>query len=175
MHLTSPKVIHKLVRFTLFLTHGRILIDFSVYSKLVWAKSYIYSSLIFNGHILSLVHFFCTLQLCCPSEKNAGGNSLLLGLVKSREAKIGMQIRPAIADSEKYFDVILSLDFVKKLQSNKLQFDAIPRAHSFVEKVDKEWVTVTASTPNSFELSCSIYSYLNACSLDKVSIVEVRE
>ncbi|WVZ26637.1 hypothetical protein V8G54_005181 [Vigna mungo] len=115
------------------------------------------------------------IELCCPSEKNAGGNSLLLGLVKSREAKIGMQIRPTIADSEKYFDVILSLDFVKKLQSNKLQFDAIPRAHSFVEKVDKEWVTVTTSTPNSFELSCSIYSSLNACSLDKVCIVEVRE
>ncbi|BAT73560.1 hypothetical protein LR48_Vigan01g038000 [Vigna angularis] len=115
------------------------------------------------------------IELCCPSEKIAGGNSLLLGLVESREAKIGMQIRPTITDSEKYFDVILSMDFVKKLQSNKLQFDAIPRAHSCVEKVDKEWVTVTTSTPNSFELSCSIYSSLNACSLDKVCIVEVTE
>ncbi|KAK7369188.1 hypothetical protein VNO80_11223 [Phaseolus coccineus] len=113
------------------------------------------------------------IELCCPSEKIGGGNSLLLGLINKREAKIGMQISPTTADSEKYFDVILSLDFVKKLQSNKLQFDAIPRAHSFVEKVDKEWVTVTTSTPNSFELSCSIYSSLNACSLDKVCIVEV--
>jgi len=172
--------VHKLVHFTLFLTHGRNLIHFtffsrtSVYRKLIWAKSYFYSSLIFNGHILSLVHFCCTfLQLCCPSEKIGGGNSLLLGLMKSQEAKIGMQISPTIADSEKYFDVILSLDFLK-LQSNKLQFDAIPRAHSFIEKVDKEWVTVTTSTPNSFELSCSIYSSLNACSLDKVCIVEVR-
>jgi len=147
-----------------------------VFIENLWAKSYIYYSLVFNGHILSLVHFCCTfLQLCCPSEKIAGGNSLLLGMVKSREAKIGMQIQPTISDSEKYFDVIFSLDFVKKLQSSKLQFDAIPRAHSFVEKVDKEWVTVTTSTPNSFELSCSIYSSLNACSLDKVCIVEVRE
>ncbi|TKY60101.1 Ribosome maturation factor RimM [Spatholobus suberectus] len=117
------------------------------------------------------------IELCCPSEKIAGGNSLLLGLINSREAKIGIQISPTIADSEKKFDMILSMDFVKKLtkQSNKLQFDAIPKAHSFVEKVDKDWVTVTSSTPNSCELSCSIYSSLNACSLDKVCIVEVRE
>lgn len=107
----------------------------------------------------------------------AGGNSLLLGLINSREVKIGIQISPTITDSEEYFDMILSMDFVKKLtkQSNKLQFDAIPKAHSFVEKVDKEWVTVTSSGPNSYELSSSIYSSLNACSLDKVCIVEVRE
>lgn len=107
----------------------------------------------------------------------AGGNSLLLGLINSREAKIGIQISPKITDSEENFDLIFSMDFVKKLtkQSNKLQFDAIPKAHSFVEKVDKEWVTLTSSTPNSYELSCSIYSSLNACSLDKVCIVEVRE
>ncbi|CAJ1938428.1 unnamed protein product [Sphenostylis stenocarpa] len=118
------------------------------------------------------------IELCCPSEKIACGNSLLLGMINSREAKIGMQISFKMADSEKYFDLILSTDVVKKLmkQSNKLQFDAIPRAHSFVEKVDKEWVTVpSSSTPNSFELSCSIYSSLNSCSLDKVCIVEVRE
>ncbi|XP_020208904.1 uncharacterized protein LOC109793843 [Cajanus cajan] len=117
------------------------------------------------------------IELCCPSEKIAGGNSLLLGLINSREATIGVQISPKIAESEIFFDMILSMDFVKKLsnQSNKLQFDAIPKVHSFVEKVDKEWVTVTSSSPNSYELSSSIYSSLNACSLDKVCIVEVRE
>ncbi|KAG5025252.1 hypothetical protein JHK86_021166 [Glycine max] len=117
------------------------------------------------------------IEVCCTSEKMAGGNSLLLGLINSREAKIGIQISPKITDSEENFDLIFSMDFVKKLtkQSNKLQFDAIPKAHSFVEKVDKEWVTLTSSTPNSYELSCSIYSSLNACSLDKVCIVEVRE
>ncbi|RDX63807.1 rimM [Mucuna pruriens] len=117
------------------------------------------------------------IELCCPSEKIAGGNSLLLGLINSREAKIGIQISPTITDSEETFDMILSMDFLKKLtkQSSKLQFDANPKAHSFVEKIDKEWVTVTSSTPNSYELSCSIYSSLNACSLNEVCIVEVRE
>ncbi|XP_061362563.1 uncharacterized protein LOC133306282 [Gastrolobium bilobum] len=116
-------------------------------------------------------------ELCCPSERIAGGNSLLLGLVHSQEAKIGIQISPTIADSDKNFDIIFSMDFVKKLtkQTNKLQFDAIPKANSFVEKVDKDWVTVTSSIPNSYELSCSIYSSLNTCSLDKVCVVEVRE
>ncbi|KAK7359155.1 hypothetical protein VNO77_01102 [Canavalia gladiata] len=115
-------------------------------------------------------------EICRPSERIAGGNSLLLGLVYSRLAKIGIQISPTKADSDKNFDAIFSMDFVKKLtqQGNKLQFDAIPKAHSFVEKVDEEWVTVKSSTPNSYELSCSIYSSLNACSLDKVCAVEVR-
>ncbi|KAL3020602.1 hypothetical protein AAZX31_05G153300 [Glycine max] len=117
------------------------------------------------------------IEFCCPSERTAGGNSLLFGLINSREAKIGIQISPKITDLEENFDMIFSMDFVKKLtkQSNKLQFDAIPKAHSFVEKVDKEWVTVTSSTPNSYELSCSIHDSLNACSLDKVCIVEVTE
>lgn len=128
--------------------------------------------------MLSLIHLCCTfLQLCCPSERTAGGNSLLLGLVNSREANIGIQISPTIANPDENFDMIFSMDFVKKLtkQSNKLQFNAIPKANSFVENVDKEWVTVTSSTPNSYELSCSIYSSINACPLDKVCIVEVRE
>ena len=82
-----------------------------------------------------------------------------------------------MADSDKNFDMIFSMDFVNKLmkQGNKLQFDAMPKANSFVEKVDKDWVTVTSSTTNSYELSCSIYSFLNACSLDKVCILQVRE
>lgn len=128
-------------------------------------------------HILSLIHLCCTLlQICCPSERIAGGNSLLLGQVISGDANIGIQISPSIADSEKHFDMIFSMDFVKLMkQSNKLQFEAIPKANSFVEKVDKDWVTVTSSTPNSYELSCSIYSSLNACPLDKVCVVEVRE
>ncbi|MED6159293.1 hypothetical protein PIB30_040977 [Stylosanthes scabra] len=119
------------------------------------------------------------IEVCCPSERIAGGNSLLLGLVRSRGADIGIQISHAnaIADSEKNVNMIFSMDFVSKLlkQGNILQFDAIEKANSFVEKVDKEWVTVTSSTPNSFELSCNIYSSLNACPLDKVCVLQVRE
>ncbi|GAU18774.1 hypothetical protein TSUD_80630 [Trifolium subterraneum] len=116
-------------------------------------------------------------EVCCPCETNVGGNSQLLGLVNSREARLGIQISPKTVDPDENFDMILSLDFIKKLtkQSYKLQFDATPKTNSFVENVDKDWVTVTSSTPNSYELSCSIYSSLNACPLDKVCIVEVRE
>ncbi|KAE9601218.1 putative 16S rRNA processing protein RimM [Lupinus albus] len=112
-------------------------------------------------------------EICSPSERVAGGNSLLLGLVDSREANVGVQISPSVADPEKSFDMIFSMDFLKKLlkQSNKLQFDAIPKSNSFVEKIDKDWVTVTSSIPNSYELSCSIYSSLNACLLEKVCVV----
>nr|AFK38753.1 unknown [Lotus japonicus] len=117
------------------------------------------------------------IELCCPNERISGGNSLLLGLVSSRTAKIGIQISPTIADLDENFDMILSMDFVKKLtkQSNKLQFDATPKTNSYVEKVDKDWVTVTSTTPNSYELSCSIYNSLNLCSLDQVCMVQVRE
>lgn len=117
------------------------------------------------------------LELCCPCERSVGGNSLLVGLVDAREAKIGIQISPTIADPDENFDMILSMEFVKKLtkQSYKLRFDATAKTNSFIESVDKDWVTVTSSTPNSYELSCSVYSSLNACPLDKVCIVEVRE
>ncbi|XP_058731631.1 uncharacterized protein LOC131603351 [Vicia villosa] len=116
-------------------------------------------------------------ELCCPCQTTVGGNSLLLGLINSREAKIGIQISPTIADPDENFDMILSMDLVKKLtkQSYKLQFDAVPKTNSYVENVEKDWITVTSSTPNSYELSCSVYSFLNACPLDKVCIVEVRE
>lgn len=117
------------------------------------------------------------LELCCPCERSVGGNSLLVGLVDSREAKIGIQITSTIADPDENLDMILSMEFVKKLtkQSYKLRFDATAKTNSFIESVDKDWVTVTSSTPNSYELSCSVYSSLNACPLDKVCIVEVRE
>lgn len=129
-------------------------------------------------YLLVKIHLCCAFcQLCCPCETTVVGNSLLLGLVNSREAKIGIQISPTIAESDENVDMILSMDFVKKLtkQSYKLQFDAIPKTNSYVENVDKDWITVTSSSPNSYELSCSVYSSLNACSLDKVCIVEVRE
>lgn len=125
-----------------------------------------------------VVHLYCAfLQLCCPCKTAVGGNSLLLGLVNSREAKIGIQITPTKADPDENFDMILSMDFVKKItkQIYKPQFDAIPKTNSYVENVDEDWITVTSATPNSYELSCSVYSFLNACPLDKVCIVEVRE
>ncbi|KAF7840404.1 Ribosome maturation factor rimM [Senna tora] len=120
---------------------------------------------------IEMIHFLFTFfQICCPSERNVGGNMLLLGFVNSHKANIGIQISPTTADSEENTDMIFSMDFMKELikQINKFPFNAIPKANSFVEKVDNDWVTVTSSTPNSYELSCSIYSSLDKCSLEKI-------
>lgn len=70
------------------------------------------------------------------------------------------------------------MSFMKRLtkQINELQFFAIPKRNSHVELIDKEWVDVIpSSTPNSYELRCSIYSSLNACPYDKVCLMEITE
>lgn len=66
---------------------------------------------------------------------------------------------------------------MKKLikQINKLQFYATPKQNLHVELVDKEWVDVTPSSANSYELGCTIYSTLKASSFDKLCIMEVTE
>lgn len=117
------------------------------------------------------------IEICRPSQKNVGGNSLLLGFVNSQEANIGIQISPTGGDLDENVDMIFSMEFMEALmkQINNLQFNAIPKANSFVEKVDKDWVIVTSSTPNSYEFCCSVYSSLDVCSLDKVCVIEVRE
>ncbi|KAI4295369.1 hypothetical protein L6164_035423 [Bauhinia variegata] len=112
-------------------------------------------------------------EILCPGERNVGGNSLLLGLVNSREAEMGIQISASGDDLEEKFDMIFSMNFMKKLMlTSELQFSSIPKANSYVEKVDKEWITVTPSAPNSYQLCCSIYSCLKACSLEKLCVME---
>lgn len=73
--------------------------------------------------------------------------------------------------------MIFSINLMKKLTSriDKLQFFAIPKPHSHVEMVEKEWVDVIPSSPNSYELCSTIYSSLNASSSDKICVVEVTE
>jgi hypothetical protein len=117
------------------------------------------------------------LQVCSTSQRYTGMNSLLLGFVNSREADLGIQISKDAEDFEESFDMIFSMNFMKKLtrRIDKLQFIATPKPNSHVEKVDKEWVDVIPSSPNSYELCSSIYSSLNACSFDKVCVMEVRE
>ncbi|KAK9268194.1 hypothetical protein L1049_010637 [Liquidambar formosana] len=117
------------------------------------------------------------IEICSINQRYAGGHSLFLGLVDSQEADIGIQIFKDAESLEENFDIIFSMKFIMKLtkQINKLQFHAIPKLNSHVEKVDKEWVDVIPSTPNSYELRCSIYSSLNACSTDKVCVMEITE
>ena len=104
-------------------------------------------------------------------------NSLLLGFVESSKADIGIQIFADIKDSDEDFNMVYSMNFMKKLtnQINELQFFAIPKQNSHVELIDKEWVDVIPSSLNSSELHCTIYSSLNACSYDKVCLMEITE
>lgn len=116
------------------------------------------------------------IEIRSVNEEFVSGHSLL-GLVSSLESDVGIQISEGIEDIEENFHMIFSMKFMSKLakQMKKLQFHGIPKLNSHVEMVEKEWVDVTPTSPNSLELGCSIYSSLNACSLDKVCVVEIRE
>lgn len=73
--------------------------------------------------------------------------------------------------------MIFSLNFMRLLaqQIHELQFYAIPKPNLHVEMVDKEWIDVVPSSPNSYELRSSIHSSLNACPLEKICVMEITE
>lgn len=116
------------------------------------------------------------IEVFCAEHKFIGG-PLLLGFMNSRDADVGIQIFNHRTNGIENFPMIFSIDFMKKLadQINRLQFHAVSKANAHVELVDKEWVDVNPSSPNSYVLSCSICSYLNACSPDKVCLVDILE
>lgn len=116
------------------------------------------------------------LQVC----KNRLGDSrgqTLLGLVESCKANAGLEVFKDGDQSEGNLNMVFSLKFMKKLieQMNKLQFQAIPKANLHTKKVDKEWVDVIPTSPNSLEFHCSIYSCLNSCPPSEVCILEITE
>ncbi|XP_059669282.1 uncharacterized protein LOC132314429 [Cornus florida] len=116
------------------------------------------------------------IEVCSVNETHVGGR-MLLGLVNSCEAHVGIRIFKDMKHFTENFHLIFSMKFMKKLtkQIDKLHFHAIPKPNSHVEKVDKDWVDVIPSLPNSYEFHCSIYSSLNACPLDKVCAMEITE
>lgn len=117
-------------------------------------------------------------QICSTNRQFLYTRTLLLGYVHSREADVGIQVVEDKLFSEESPDIILSMDFLKKLmtETNKLQFDAAVKPNAHVELVDKEWVDVAPSSPNSREIRCSLlFSCLNICSSDKVCLLEIPE
>ncbi|XP_008225377.1 PREDICTED: uncharacterized protein LOC103325031 [Prunus mume] len=117
------------------------------------------------------------IEVCSTNPGYAGANPVLLGFVNSWKSDVGIQIFKGRKDFDEGFDIIFSTSFMKKLskQINKLQFYATPKQNLHVELVDKEWVDVTPSSPNSYELGWTIYSSLKASSFDKLCIMEVTE
>lgn len=130
---------------------------------------------IFFSHSIDCLCFF--FQVCSTNPGYAGANPLLLGFVNSWKSDVGIQIFKGRKDFDEGFDIIFSTSFMKKLtkQINKLQFYATPKQNLHVELVDKEWVDVPPSSPNSYELGCTIYSSLKASSFEKLCIMEVTE
>ncbi|XP_021295005.1 uncharacterized protein LOC110424697 isoform X1 [Herrania umbratica] len=116
------------------------------------------------------------IQVCC-SERYISGSSLLLGFVNSKEADIGVQVFEDREDIEEGFGMIFSMDIMKKLtrQINKLQFYAVAKPNSHVELVEKKWVEVDPSSPNSYEFYLTIFSCLNASPLGKICVMEITE
>lgn len=115
------------------------------------------------------------IEICSSSHRSAGMNPLLLGYIASCSANIGIQLHKGNSDFEKSFDLIFSMNFIKKLtkQMDKPQFYAIPKSNAHVEKVDKEWVEVSPSSPNSYQLCSSIFSWLDECSFDEICMMEI--
>ncbi|KAK8524583.1 hypothetical protein V6N12_029448 [Hibiscus sabdariffa] len=114
----------------------------------------------------------------CHGKRYIGQSSLLLlGLVNEKEADIGIQIFEHTDDVEEGFGMVFSTDIMKKLtkQINKLQFYAISKSNPHVELVEKKWVNVKPSSSNSFEFHSTIFNCLNACSLDKLCVMEITE
>ncbi|KAL0363530.1 UNVERIFIED_CONTAM: Ribosome maturation factor RimM [Sesamum calycinum] len=105
------------------------------------------------------------------SNKNCRNSHQLVGLVDSCKANVGVNLFKDIT-SEEDFDVVLSMSFLRKLvkQINKLEFEAVLTCNSYVENVDKEWVDVVPSSPNSYEFHSSIYNCLNATPSNKVTM-----
>ncbi|KAA8519569.1 hypothetical protein F0562_013807 [Nyssa sinensis] len=116
------------------------------------------------------------IEVCSINERYVARHTLL-GLVNSCEANVGIQIFKDMNNLEENFDMMFSMKFMQQLtkQINKLHFQTIANTNTHVEKVDKEWIDVIPSSPNSFELRCSIYSSLNACPPNKVCVMEVTE
>ncbi|KAH1048421.1 hypothetical protein J1N35_039205 [Gossypium stocksii] len=117
------------------------------------------------------------IQVCNGERYISRSSPLLLGLVNEKEAEIGIQIFEHSEDVEEGFGMVFSIDKMKKLtrQIHKLQFYAIAKPNSHVELVEKKWVHVDPSSPNSYEFYSTIFGCLNACSLDKLCVMEITE
>lgn len=117
---------------------------------------------------------WCLIQVCSGNQECINGE-LLLGFTSSREANAGIQVFRDAGYSEECFNMVFSIDFAKKLTKkiDKLQFEAILKPNQYVEMVDKDWVDVIPSSPNSYEFHSSIYNCFNACPPSKICLVDI--
>ncbi|XP_073154783.1 uncharacterized protein [Henckelia pumila] len=134
-------------------------------------------SLLSSENLLDRLHEMGVeyIEVCSATGKHIHG-SAFLGLVDSSKSNIGIHLYDATM-SEEHFDMLFSISFMKKWVNHidKLQFHAVLTSHSYVEKVEKDWIDITPSTPNSYEFHCSIYSCLDSCSPKKICVLDSAE
>ncbi|MCL7022326.1 hypothetical protein MKW94_023197 [Papaver nudicaule] len=113
-------------------------------------------------------------QVCSLSRASAIMDPVFIGFTDSCRADTGIKIDDISKDLKEDFNLIFSLRFMKKItgQMSNLQFYKAERQNSHVQMVDNEWIDVVPSSPNSYELHCSIYSALSTCPSDKICIME---
>ncbi|KAI3921861.1 hypothetical protein MKX01_005550 [Papaver californicum] len=114
-------------------------------------------------------------QVCSLSRASAIVDPLFIGFADSCGADTGIKTKTDnnSKDLNEDFNLIFSVRFLKKItgQMNNLQFYKVETQNSHVQMVHDEWIYVVPSSPNSYELHCSIYSALNTCSSDKICIM----
>lgn len=115
------------------------------------------------------------LQVCTNRFRDSNREALV-GLVDSCKGNVGVEAFKDLDQAEEDLHIVFSIKFMQKLvrQMNKLQFEAIPAANPYTEKFEKVWVDVVPSSPNSLEFRSSIYSCLNSCSSNEISVLEVN-
>ncbi|CAA7014452.1 unnamed protein product [Microthlaspi erraticum] len=92
---------------------------------------------------------------------------MLAGFVSAKEAEIGIQVA---GESEvENLEMIFSVKFLKRLKG-KIEFDAVMKMNSHVQKVENEWVESVPSKPNSFAFRSDIYRVLSECSSSPAKI-----
>lgn len=114
-------------------------------------------------------------ELCNFNKRCPFGNPILFGFVSSCETDIGIvSFEDEKEFKEDNFHIILSVKSMMKLmkQIEKLPLHPILKPNSHVELLNKKWVDVVPSAPNSYEFHCSIYDLLDACLADKTCLIE---
>ena len=115
-------------------------------------------------------------QICSLSERSAIAHPLFFGLVNSRKANVGIKIFDR-NEEDGELDGVFSLSSLTNIckQTNKLHFDVSKEQHEHVELVDKQWIKVQPKAPNAYHFHCSVYSFLNTCSLDDMCLMCISD
>lgn len=116
------------------------------------------------------------MQICSFHKSYLVGHPLFFGLVDSCKADVGVKIPENNKDDDE-FNMIFSTSFLKEISGrvDALQFHPVGSATPHVASIDNQWIDVNPSSPNSYKLHCSIYSVLNACSPDRINLIQIAD